>query len=134
MSVEEDFLATSARPSAVLAIGGDSGELRRARAWMRDQVAGLPPEQAEDVVLVADELVANALCHGEEPRRLCLTQRAGFLRLEVQDGAQTPARPREGTTTGGRGLALVAALATTWGQRQTGDGKVVWAEFVLAGS
>jgi two-component sensor histidine kinase len=131
MSSWEGVLTDMTGTRVALEIGGDLGELRRARTWLRDHVAGLSPEQAEDVVLVADELVANALSHGAAPRTLRLAHSPGVLRLEVQDGASAPARPREGTTTGGRGLALVVALATNWGQRPAGHGKVVWAEFAL---
>ena len=37
------------------------------------------------------------------------------------------ARPPLGATSG-RGLAVVSAVAASWGTRQEGDGKVVWAE------
>ena len=54
----------------------------------------------------------------------------GYLRIEVRDGnARMPPRAapqREATS--GRGLAVVGAVATSWGTHFYGDGKVVWAE------
>ncbi|SDG61109.1 Anti-sigma regulatory factor (Ser/Thr protein kinase) [Lentzea fradiae] len=113
-------------------IDNDLSEIGRARAWVRDQVSGLSPDQAEDVVLAADELISNALRHSVAPRRLHLVRGPAFLRVEVEDGSPVPATPREGTLTGGRGMMLVGVLAAQWGQRATGQGKVVWAEFTLA--
>lgn len=112
-------------------IDDDINELGRARAWVREQVAGLPEAQAEDVVLAADELVSNALRHSVAPRRLHLVRGPAFLRVEVEDGSAAPATPQEGTLSGGRGMTLVGVLATRWGQRATACGKVVWAEFAL---
>ncbi|MEU7474563.1 ATP-binding protein [Lentzea sp. NPDC042327] len=131
MSTTEDVLPDRSGTRRTLAIEDDVSELRRARDWVREQLTGLTADQAEDVVLAADELVSNALRHGAAPRTLTLLLRPGSLRFEVEDGEPAPARPREGTTTGGRGLTLVDALATDWGQQPTGRGKVVWAEFTL---
>ncbi len=80
-------------------------------------------ERAEAVVA---ELAANAVLHGRCPGRcfrltLAFTPSAGRLRMEVADargdlypqirtGADEPGTLR----TGGRGLALVAALADHW--------------------
>ncbi|MFD5825940.1 ATP-binding protein [Lentzea sp. NPDC060358] len=113
-------------------LGDDHGELHRARALVRERLAGLPAGLAEDVVLVADELTSNALRHGRAPRRVRLVRGDGFVRFEAEDGSVIPARRTEGTTTGGRGMTLVHVLSTRWGQRVTEHGKVVWAEFDLA--
>jgi two-component sensor histidine kinase len=119
------------KAQVTLDVEDDLGELRRAREWLRDQLTWLPADTAEDFVLVADELVSNALRHGAAPRRLRLSRGGDVLRLEVEDGARTLATPREGTVTGGRGLTLVDVLATRWGQELTERGKVVWAELAL---
>ncbi|HEX7303979.1 ATP-binding protein [Lentzea sp.] len=131
MDAGEEVVVGGSGTRTTLDLGDGDGELRRARAWVRGQLEGLTADQAEDVVLVADELVSNALRHGSAPRRLLLVRDDGFLRFEVEDGSPAAARPTEGTIRGGRGLTLVGALSSSWGQRSTGRGKVVWAEFVL---
>lgn len=111
------------------ALAGDLMEIRTARNWLRRQLVDLNAEQAEDLVLLTDELVANALQHGSSPREVRLLRRSGVLRIEVDDGSAIPARTRTPSTDGGRGLLLVDALAAGWGQDVRENGKTVWAEF-----
>jgi anti-sigma regulatory factor (Ser/Thr protein kinase) len=87
-----------------------------------------------DVKLLAGELLTNAVLHGTPPVELRVVARADCLRLEVADTSQVaPLRARGGSDTmTGRGLALVAGLATRWGTQVNDDGKVVWAELDLA--
>ncbi|MEU2228567.1 ATP-binding protein [Streptomyces sp. NPDC018347] len=90
------------------------------RSW------GAPRELTERAELVVAELAANAVLHGLVPGRcfrlsLALDSGAGRLRVEVSD-ARGDLRPRPvpadiddgALRTGGRGLALVAALADHW--------------------
>ena len=56
------------------------------------------------------------------------------LRIEVLDQdtrLPTPATPDPHSLTG-RGLTIVASLATLWGTERTTAGKLVWAEFDLS--
>lgn len=99
----------------------------------------------EEIALVIGELTANAVRHGHVPSRdfhllLHLSAPARTVRIEVTDTRteHTPpdpeALPAPGSDdTGGRGLLLVAALATRWGWhlRPAGPGKTVWAECVF---
>jgi hypothetical protein len=50
--------------------------------------------------------------------------------VEVSDGSHELPRPRRvgPDAEGGRGLALVDALASDWGTTTTDDGKIVWFE------
>jgi anti-sigma regulatory factor (Ser/Thr protein kinase) len=89
------------------------------------------PELAEDVMLVAGELVANALEHGRPPVVLhAVSQQPHLVVVEVIDGGPpmelAPAPSAVGAVRG-RGLAIVQALADEWGVRGTGRGKSVWA-------
>ncbi|MEU3529503.1 ATP-binding protein [Streptomyces sp. NPDC038707] len=92
-------------------------------------------------VLVVAELAANAVLHGRVPGRdfelrLSFDRAAGVVRVEVSDthpvrpqpnGPAAPSRPLDAE--GGRGLLLVAAVATRWGVgERRGPGKAVWAE------
>lgn len=97
----------------------------------------------DTVTLLAAELTANAVRHGHVPGRdfrLRLTvdadpdTSATSIRIEVTD-TRTERLPALTTPTpdaeSGRGLLLVAALATHWGTtpRVAAPGKTVWAEF-----
>ncbi|WP_316742894.1 ATP-binding protein [Streptomyces sp. MK7] len=100
----------------------------------------------EEIVLVLGELTANAVRHGHVPGRdfhllLHVIAPARTVGIEVTDTRteRTPPRPEAlpapgSEDTHGRGLLLVAALATRWGWhlRPEGPGKTVWAECVCA--
>ncbi|MEU6811492.1 ATP-binding protein [Streptomyces sp. NPDC046831] len=110
---------------------------------------GVPYDSdAHDVVtLVAAELCANAVQHGHvagRDFRVRLTVTASTpttraVRIEVTDtrGESVPRLPATLTDDGegGRGLLLVEALADRWGcaPRPDGPGKMVWAEYTVAG-
>lgn len=92
----------------------------------------------DSVELVVAELAANAVTHGRVPGRdaeLRLSREAegARVRVEVSDvrGERLPVPASDGgpLAEGGRGLALVAALAEEWGvaERQGAPGKTVWA-------
>ena len=84
----------------------------------------------EDAKLIVSELVCNAVRHaGTDIGLTVMTRRCG-LRLEVSDGSTRPIRPRIAAPSdeGGRGLALVDALASHHGVRRSPGGKTVWAE------
>ncbi len=96
-------------------------------------------ELAEDAELLTSELVTNAILHAQTEFEVAVApipagvDTATGVRVEVRDGAVT--MPNAGTLTNtagsGRGLMLVAALATRWGaQRLPGTGKAVWFELV----
>jgi sodium/proline symporter len=85
----------------------------------------------DGVVLVVDELVTNAVRHGAGPITLVLTHTADIVHVQVSDDSSdipVERRPRNGHL-GGRGLAIVAALARSWGTRlHAVGGKTVWAD------
>src|SRR5438270_3143034 len=90
---------------------------------------------ADDAALVAAELLANAVQHGEPPVVVCLRGAQDRLSLEVRDASsRSPVRPAPSTSNmTGRGLALVEALTTEWGIRREPDGgKTVWCELRTA--
>lgn len=87
----------------------------------------------DDVILVASELVTNALVHAavsfDDDLDVAWEVRPDAVTVEVHDGSPELPCPRTTTQTetSGRGLAIVAALADSWGVRSTDHGKQVWA-------
>ncbi|TDB86902.1 ATP-binding protein [Actinomadura sp. 7K534] len=89
------------------------------------------PGDIGDVVLMVGELVTNAVVHGTGPVRLTLRLDGRDLRAEIGDTAPAlPAAPAPPAvpdwSEAGRGLLLVAALATDHGARPEETGKTVW--------
>ncbi|MQS14092.1 ATP-binding protein [Streptomyces kaniharaensis] len=109
--------------------------LRQAFEWQ------VPDESTEIAALLLSELVTNSCHHARAPRdrligvRLLLPSPTLF-RVEVSDARPDLPVPRHAAPDdeSGRGLELVAALATSWGAHPRGEGyigKTVWFELVL---
>ncbi|MFE2425084.1 SpoIIE family protein phosphatase [Streptomyces hokutonensis] len=122
--------------NAALELLGGVEAAPRARAFASGVLTSwrFPTELHDLGVLAASELVANSLQHGTPPMRLRLRRTDRRLIVEVTDGDDhLPRRRRaEPADESGRGIAIVATIATNWGSRRTpGGGKAVWCEFVL---
>ncbi|MCX4535186.1 ATP-binding SpoIIE family protein phosphatase [Streptomyces sp. NBC_01669] len=144
-----------ARPVARTSLPGNLLAPAAARRFVRAALAewtglGLPAavgfsdRLADDSVIVADELVTNAVVHAGTTVELLfrLEEAAGdeaaALVLEVADHHPTrsvrsdrpdpvPAADRDDPAEGGRGLQVVAALAERWGITYRTGLKTVWA-------
>lgn len=84
-----------------------------------------------DVVLVAGELLANAVTARASEMSVAVEAHAQRIRISVRDDSSAPAVPRSPDVgdVGGRGLGLVATLSARWGQTAfDGRNKTVWAE------
>jgi PAS domain-containing protein/anti-sigma regulatory factor (Ser/Thr protein kinase) len=108
----------------------------RARAFASGVLASwrFPVELRDLGVLAANELVANSLQHGTPPMWLRLRRTDRRLIIEVTDGDDhLPRRRRpEPADETGRGISIIATIASGWGSRRTpGGGKAVWCEFAL---
>ena len=93
-----------------------------------------PRETADTARLLTSELVANALQHGGGVEEVIVQRLENVLRVEVLDSSPrlpTTANPSPSQTRG-RGLLLVAALATRWAAEPAVQGKVVSFELQLA--
>lgn len=93
-------------------------------------------DRADEIELVADELIVNALMHTDGPAIVTLRVLTGperRLRVEVEDRSSALPRRREAGDSGvsGRGLMLVDRLADVWGVESRGSGKCVWCEFTM---
>ncbi|HWE54187.1 MAG TPA: SpoIIE family protein phosphatase [Acidimicrobiales bacterium] len=94
---------------------------------------GVDPKQSESIVLVACELVTNAIVHGRPPIEFRARRTSDRVVLEVQDHARLLPHLRSPSADDehGRGLQLVRALSKQWGIRPTGTGKWVWCNIAL---
>ncbi|GGY11129.1 ATP-binding SpoIIE family protein phosphatase [Streptomyces minutiscleroticus] len=83
---------------------------------------------ADTALLLASELLTNAVCHAQGPLTLRIWHSARELGVEVSDHSVPRPRARiaEASEENGRGLMLVEALADAWGTRATAVGKTVW--------
>jgi anti-sigma regulatory factor (Ser/Thr protein kinase) len=122
--------------NATLELLGGVEAAPRARAFASGVLASwrFPADLHDLGVLATSELVANSLQHGTPPMRLRLRRTDRRLIIEVTDGDDhLPRRRRaEPGDESGRGIAIVATIASNWGSRRTpGGGKSVWCEFVL---
>ncbi|MFE3434267.1 SpoIIE family protein phosphatase [Streptomyces sp. NPDC059171] len=122
--------------NAALELLGGIEAAPRARAFATGVLTSwrFPVELRDLGVLATSELVANSLQHGTPPMRLGLRRTDRRLIIEVTDGDDHLPRRRqaEPADEAGRGISIIATIATSWGSRRTpGGGKAVWCEFAL---
>ncbi|MCN9243291.1 ATP-binding protein [Streptomyces sp. RY43-2] len=111
-----------------------------ARQRIRKALAnwGITGELADSVVLLANELVTNAVTHcrvsyAQVEVRLTLQEPELVLEVLDPDRDRLPRIHDSGPDAeNGRGLALVEVLADAWGHRQEPYAKCVWARLTLA--
>jgi anti-sigma regulatory factor (Ser/Thr protein kinase) len=91
---------------------------------------GVHDDDAEPALLVAGELLANAIDHARGPMQVTASFDGTVVRIEVRDGSTAPprVRPLDPWAPRGRGLQLVDALAERWSWTANGTGKTVWAD------
>ncbi|EIV91511.1 ATP-binding protein [Frankia sp. QA3] len=113
----------------VLPPGPDAPRQARRRLTADLTGSGVPAEVTETVLLLATELVTNAVLHGHGEPVLEIRTTERLVWVGVRDPDHHPPRVRhvDAESLGGRGLHLVEALAEDWGAaRVPGDGKTVW--------
>jgi anti-anti-sigma factor len=101
------------------------------RSWRLDAPDATVVDRA---VLVANELVTNAVIHAQSDLWLKLELRGDRLFISVRDRGSRRLRPvtPDLEAEGGRGLWLVEQLARAWGVRPaSGGGKTVWCALTL---
>lgn len=124
---------------AVLVRDGAVGVREARRALSADLMdAETSQEQVFDVLLVAAELIGNAVSHArpmpDGAVRVHWDLRDSRARIEVHDGGGTTVptvRAADPTQPDGRGLAIVEAIADSWGYESREGCCVVWAELIL---
>lgn len=91
---------------------------------------------SSDLELAVTELVTNALVHADSEVEVRLREYDDRLRVDVCDSDPQPPLPAPVLASGeaetqsehGRGLIIVDALASNWGNSPSGRGKSVWLE------
>jgi anti-sigma regulatory factor (Ser/Thr protein kinase) len=129
------LLAISRLHPGELALPGGAESVSLARAALRARLEpSLSPERLSDVLLMASELVTNAVRHGRatgpaDRIRVRVCEPAGRLRVEVRDAGPGLALPPErGAHEGGMGLKLVKRLSDAWAAEREGSTTTVWFE------
>ncbi|WP_084714485.1 ATP-binding protein [Streptacidiphilus rugosus] len=124
---EQPTFRFDVRPEATPAgVGG-------VRRLLRDALTAVRLDHDSPCLLLT-ELLTNALVHGCDPS-VVVELRAGRLLIAVADRspAQVERRAESPTSTNGRGILLVEALAEAWGVIPAGArGKAVWALMTAA--
>lgn len=111
-------------------VGPDIADVRSARRFVAAALEEWKVARAEDLKIVASELVTNALLHAKSPVTVTIELLDHAVRLEVSDGsAVLPviAEIEDGATRG-RGMRIVEQLVDRWGADLVDGGKQVWVE------
>jgi len=88
------------------------------------------PHLADELLIVASELAANAITHGQAPAKIAIRRTGQNVRMSVEQHLRTPTTfPwMSHDALGRQGLRLVDRLSTSWGWGSTASTLVVWAE------
>ncbi len=108
-----------------------SVKLARAFVSRSGRAFGVDADTCAEAVLLASEVVTNAIIHGRSEARLrVLLSSRGRLRVEVSDdNSRHPNRPGQDVhALDGRGLRILDKMAHRWGVRDDPYGKTVWFE------
>ncbi|WP_344972949.1 SpoIIE family protein phosphatase [Salinactinospora qingdaonensis] len=111
-----------------------------AREFVRETLRDWEAERtSDDVILLVSELVTNAIVHAETTVELSVRRLPEAVEVVVAD--RVPERtvptvgalridastsPGDETRSGGLGLALAGAIASSWGVSYSADDKAVW--------
>jgi hypothetical protein len=115
-------------PDHILRLTNDIADLRAVRDVMRHWVGHTGPA-GDDAILIATELLTNAIRHGHSAPTLAVRLDDRAIRVEVTDDSPTPpALTPDPGAHGGFGLRIVAEASHAWGWRPTPGGKIVWSD------
>jgi anti-sigma regulatory factor (Ser/Thr protein kinase) len=133
--------AKSSSLALELTIPSSSRFLTQVRHAVAIELRDLPRNTVDDVLLVLDEAVSNAIRHGSRdggPVEIAVGIEHGWIDIRVRDHGPTPRLPRlpsappRTLATGGRGLWLIRQLVDEVGLRRAGRGTLLWARSRVA--
>jgi anti-sigma regulatory factor (Ser/Thr protein kinase) len=122
---------TTASTSASTDLPGETASARRARRFVVAALEALGVDDARETAeLLVSEVVTNAVVHGGSGVRVTVESADGRVRVSVWDESPSVPVVRHPVPEdeNGRGMFLVASLATRWGVDTLPPGKSVWFE------
>lgn len=144
LTVDKARAMTDQRRLARRTFPGEPGQVGEARRWLSLLIGGF--EAADEAVLACSELAANAIVHTDSglPGGMFTVRVAiepDSVRIEVLDQGgswtdrrddtdriQRTALPPEDETQCGRGLTIIAAIASAWGISGDQQARTAWCE------
>lgn len=134
-----DGVTMPPRWTATLSLSLDRAAPQRARGHADAVLRGwgvVDEDVLSATAVVLSELVTNALLHCGEgcPAAATVALHADRVRVSVTDPSPAVPRPRTAANDeeDGRGLTIVAVLASRWGVQPLPAGKLVFAELPLS--
>jgi hypothetical protein len=132
----DEVAPTEPLSESVLAVSADPKGVWAGRRLV-ESALGRHVDEALAVTggMVARELLANAIEHGEPPITVRVLCYADHARIEVSDGCRSGPVPVRagGGLQGSAGIDVVERLCRRWGNHRRHDGKTVWADLEFAG-
>jgi hypothetical protein len=132
----DEVARTEPLSESVLTLSADAKGVWAGRRLV-ESVLGRHVHEAMAVTggMVARELLANAIEHGEPPLSVRVLCFAGHARIEVSDGCRSgPVPVRDaGGAQGSGGIDVIERLCSRWGNHRRHDGKTVWADLEFGG-
>lgn len=137
-SLPADAVATVSSAQQHLSLPADPASVPLARRFAVRQARdhGVAEDVCDSLALLVTELTTNAVLHARTPvsLRVEVTDTAVLVGIDDGDSRIPQQRVSDDDATSGRGLALVAALASEWGTRRHEGGKVVWFRLARTGA
>ncbi len=95
---------------------------------MRRSLSTVDPEQVELAVILADEMVTNAVKHGAPPVELWVEQdEEGIMAAVTDSGEGVPVvTAPDSSAERGRGMWIIDQLSDSWGVQEVSSGKRIW--------
>ena len=111
----------------------NAGSVRFSREAVRGALAEYDQDTVEAAAILTDELVTNAIMHGEPPIVLEIKEDHEMVTVAVRDaGSGIPeAKPPRRGALSGRGLTIVDSMSDGWGVDERRHGKCVWFQLHL---
>jgi CheY-like chemotaxis protein len=130
-----DVAVRALTPPAHEGFAADPRSVSAARRFVAGTLAEWElSDLADTITLLLSELVTNAIIHADTAPDVTVRLLRDRVHVEVADARTDTLSVQEtaDTQTSGRGLALVEALATDWGNVVVPGGKVVWFDVARA--
>ncbi len=126
--LDESSIAQFMRTGPQLQLAPDPASARAARAFVRRHVDSDDEDLCDSAELLASELVTNGMLHARSDMTLGVIAREHCVLLAVSDRSRsTPAERRPSLSAeSGRGISMMATLASQWGVAVQASGKIIW--------